>query len=156
MNFRIEHKPSFKVIGIAKTISTQIEENFRIIPEIWAEFISNGTKDRVCSMMDESEPKGMLGICDCRVEDQWRYIIGTASSKTAEADLDKFEVPEATWAIFPGNGNSEAIQNLTQRILTEWLPNSGYRFGNAPDIEVYLDEPSDNMHYEIWIPIEKQ
>lgn len=155
MNFRIENRKAFRVVGIAKPISTQIEENFKIIPAMWTEFISNGTKEKVCSLMDETEPKGMLGICDCRASEEWCYIIGVASSKPVEAGLLEFEIPESTWAVFPGNGNSADIQNLTQRILTEWLPNSGYKFGNAPDIEVYLDEPSDNMHYEIWIPIEK-
>lgn len=155
MNFRIENRKAFRVVGIAKPISTQIEENFKIIPAMWTQFISNGTKEKVCSLMNETEPTGMLGICDCHASEEWRYIIGVASSKPVEAGLLEFEIPETTWAIFPGYGNSADIQNLTQRILTEWLPNSGYRFGNAPDIEVYLDEPSDNMHYEIWIPIEK-
>lgn len=31
-----------------------------------------------------------------------------------------------------------AIQELERRVVTEWLPTSGYEYADGPDIEVYL------------------
>ena len=48
------------------------------------------------------------------------------------------------------------MQELERRIITEWLPASGYEYGNAPDIEVYLNADPRNAKYEVWIPVVKQ
>lgn len=48
------------------------------------------------------------------------------------------------------------IQELERRIVTEWLPTSGYEYGNAPDIEVYLNPDPQNAQYEVWIPVFKK
>lgn len=43
------------------------------------------------------------------------------------------------------------MQELENRIVTEWLPTSGYEYANAPEIELYLNSDPDNIKYEIWI-----
>ena len=52
----------------------------------------------------------------------------------------------------------EAIQTLEKRIVTEWLPTSGYEYANAPDIEVYFegDQRSPQYRSEVWLPIVKK
>ena len=45
---------------------------------------------------------------------------------------------------------------LERRIVTEWLPTSGYEYGSAPDIEVYLNPDPQNAQYEVWIPVVKR
>lgn len=53
-------------------------------------------------------------------------------------------------------GISHPLQKeLEQRILTKWLPTSGYEYGNAPDIEVYINPDPENAKYEVWIPVKK-
>ena len=64
-------------------------------------------------------------------------------------------IPACTWAIFSGIGTGISIQELERRIITEWLPTSGYEYDNAPDMEVYLNPDPNNMQYEVWIPIKK-
>ena len=56
---------------------------------------------------------------------------------------------------FSGTGTGISIQELEQRIITEWLPTSGFEFDNAPDIEVYLNPDPNNTQYEVWLPIRK-
>jgi AraC family transcriptional regulator len=68
------------------------------------------------------------------------------------------EVPVAagTWAVFPSRGPLPgAIQEVTRRIHSEWLPTSGYRHADAPDLEVYpKGDTSDADYYcEIWLPV---
>ena len=60
------------------------------------------------------------------------------------------------WAIFSGEGNNQSIQELEKKIVTEWLPTSGYEYGNAPDIEVYLNADPEHAQYEVWIPVSKK
>ncbi|WP_420797210.1 GyrI-like domain-containing protein [Acetobacterium paludosum] len=70
--------------------------------------------------------------------------------------LEEYTVSASTWAIFSGSGTSLSIQELEQRIVTEWLPTSGYEYTNAPDIEVYINADPQNAQYEVWIPVIKK
>ncbi len=47
----------------------------------------------------------------------------------------------------------KAIQNLEEKIITQWLPSSGYEYDNGPDIEVYLTPNPAHAHFEVWIPV---
>ena len=42
------------------------------------------------------------------------------------------------------------------RIVTEWLPTSGYEFMEGPDIEVYFNPDPRDTAYEVWIPVKKK
>ena len=66
-----------------------------------------------------------------------------------------YSSPTAMWAIFPGSGTGRSIQELERRIVTEWLPTSGYEFTEGPDIEVYFEPDPQNTSYEVWIPVRK-
>lgn len=57
---------------------------------------------------------------------------------------------------FPGSGTNRSIQELEQRIFTEWLPTSGYEYADAPDIEVYLNPDPENACFEVWVPVVKK
>ena len=59
-------------------------------------------------------------------------------------------MPAHTWAVFSGEGPMPtAIQDLEKRIVTEWLPTSGYEYGNAPDIEVYINADPQHSKFEV-------
>lgn len=154
MEYKIEKKESFRIIGTSKPLHHEIEKNFEVVPQMWQTAGTNGTIPRLASMMN-GEPIGMLGVSICN-EENWRYFIAVTSSHEIDNSLEEYIVPAATWAIFSGNGNSQSIQELEKRIVTEWLPTSGYEYGNAPDIEVYLNADPENAKYEVWIPVVKK
>jgi AraC family transcriptional regulator len=106
--------------------------------------------------MMEGMPMGLLGVSSCNEADNWRYYIAVASTQAVEDDLEEYIVPGCTWAIFSGEGTGQSIQELEKRIVTEWLPTSGYEYANAPDIEVYLNADPQNAKYEVWIPVSKK
>ena len=91
----------------------------------------------------------------CNDEEQWKYFIAVSSTKASD-EFEEYTVPASTWAIFSGTGTNQSIQELEQRIITEWLPTSGYEYANAPDIEVYLNPDPQNAQYEVWIPVVKK
>ena len=49
-----------------------------------------------------------------------------------------------------------SIQELEQRIFTEWLPTSGYEYANAPDIEVYLEPVPQDARFQVWVPVARK
>jgi AraC family transcriptional regulator len=101
----------------------------------------------------------MLGISSCDgipLESKFDYYIAAATGKPVPEGAEEFIIPAATWAIFECIGPMpQAIQDLQRRIVTEWLPSSGYEYGKAPDIEVYYDEDSTkpDTRSEVWIPV---
>ncbi len=151
MNYRIETKDAFRIVGVSVPLEKDIEKNFAVIPRKWQETALNGTLQKLTGLMD-TQPMGVLGVSTCNDTEPWRYYIAVASSQT-DRDLKEYTVPAATWAIFPGAGTNQSIQDLERRIVTEWLPTSGYEYGSAPDVEVYLNPDPQNAQYEVWIPV---
>ncbi len=145
MEYRIETKDAFRIVGVSVPLEKEIEKNFAVIPSKWQEISMNGTLQKLTGMMN-AEPMGVLGVSTCNEEEPWRYYIAVSSSKDRE-EWEEYTVPAAT---------NQSIQELEQRIVTEWLPTSGYEYGSAPDIEVYLNPDPANAQYEVWIPVVKK
>lgn len=154
MEYRIEKKGAFRIIGISKPLHHDIEKNFEIVPQMWQKAAEDGTISKLAYIMN-SNPIGLLGVSICN-EKNWKYFIAVANDNIVDDTLEEYIVPTSTWAIFSGNGASQTIQELEKRIVTEWLPTSGYEYGNAPDIEVYLNSDPQNVKYEVWIPVIKK
>lgn len=154
LNYRIETKEAFRIVGVSAPLHKEIEKNFAVVPNMWRESAVNGTVKKLASMMD-AQPMGLLGISACGNDEEWKYFIAVSSTKDAD-DYEEYTVPPSTWAIFPGSGTNEAIQQLEQRIVTEWLPTSGYEYANAPDIEVYLNPDPQNAQFEVWLPVTRK
>ncbi len=153
MNYRIEKKEAFRIVGIAAELHKEIEKNFEVVPQMWQKAVAEGILPKLAGMMD-SEPKGVLGISVTGDNENWRYLISVATTQEA-GEFEEFTVPSFTWAIFPGSGTSQSMQELERRIVTEWLPTSGYEYDNGPDVEVYLNPDPMNAVYEVWIPVKK-
>lgn len=154
MNYRIETKEAFRIVGVSARLDKEIEKNFMVVPELWREAAVNGTIRELAGMMD-TPPMGLLGVSACNDEEQWKYWIAVSSTKESGA-FEEYTVPASTWAIFSGTGTNQSIQELERRVITEWLPTSGYEYANAPDIEVYLNPDPQNAQYEVWIPVAKK
>ena len=154
MNYRMETKEAFRIIGVSAPLDKEIENNFMVVPKMWQEASVNGTIQKLEEMMD-TPPMGLLGVSACNNTEQWKYFIAVSSTKTSD-EFEEYTVPASTWAIFSGAGTNQSIQELEQQIITEWLPTSGYEYANAPDLEVYLNPDPKNAKYEVWIPVTKK
>ena len=151
MEYRIEKRDAFQIVGVSAPLDKDLEKNFAVVPQMWGNAAADGTIQRLAGLMD-GQPTGLLGVSACQEDEEWRYWIAVASSQGVE-DFETYTVPAATWAVFPGQGTNLSLQDLERRILTEWLPTSGYEYGSAPDIEVYLNPDPENAKYEVWIPV---
>jgi len=156
LNYRMEKKEPFRIIGTAQSLHREIEKNFEIVPQMWSKASMDGTIPKLDAMANGS-PGGILGVSICNDLEEWRYFIAAASTKEIDDTLEEYTVPSFTWAIFNGEGQCpQAIQELEKRIVSEWLPTSGYEYDNGPDIEVYLSADPQNARFEVWIPVIKK
>ena len=74
--------------------------------------------------------------------------------------FENVEIPGQTYAVFETERSAyptTTFLDLRKRIACEWLPGSGYRLADAPEIVVthwFRREKSDQRYRELWIPIE--
>ena len=155
MNYRIETRKAFRIVGKSFPLSREIERNFAEVPQMWQGAVEDGKIEKIVSLMN-GEPRGVLGVSVCTDGEEWRYYIAVSSAVEIDDALEEYVVPGCTWAVFPGSGTGKSIQELEGRIVTEWLPTSGYEFTNGPDIEVYFEPNPENTAYEVWIPVRKR
>lgn len=158
MNYRIEKKEAFRIVGVKAHYGLNVEENFAQIPEFWARTAQSGAFEQMLSLMN-GEPAGVLGVCGSMTSKDFDYYIAVASDRPVPEGMEEYTVPACTWAIFTCVGPMpQAIQALQRRIVGEWLPNSGYDYANAPDIEVYFEgnQQAEDYVCEVWLPVEKK
>ncbi|MFZ5967819.1 MAG: AraC family transcriptional regulator [Bacillota bacterium] len=159
MNYRIVEKDAFKIVGKSKRVTTVDGKNFQIIPEFWEEANNTGLCEQLCKFQGSL---GLLGVCmDFDHEKEaLTYVIAVEKPQIeVPDDLVEKEIPAATWAIFESVGPMpKAIQDVWERIFSEWFPATGYEHANAPELEVYLpgNPNDDDYKCEVWIPIIKK
>jgi AraC family transcriptional regulator len=159
MDYRIEEKEGFEVVGAVKRISTKDGVNFKEVPAFWRQCEADGTNEKICAIAAGSY---MYGLCLDFREDQteFEYMIAADAPKGEfPGGLEKRKVPAATWAVFAAVGPvTEAVQDVTKRIYSEWFPATGYEHDDAPEIEAYPmgDTSSPGYRCEIWIPVKKK
>lgn len=157
MEYRIEEKTAFRVMGIPRMFS--YESANTDIPKYWDEIHACAVKKPV---------KGMYGICfDAQMSgNQFRYMIADdfQEDAVAEDNLEEYEIPPHTWAVFPCRGPMPlALQEVNRRIFSEWLPASRYAVSEGYNIEYYSNAAdykegtSDSEYYaEVWIPVKEK
>lgn len=64
MNYRIETKEAFRIVGVSVPLYKDIEKNFTVIPPKWEEISADGTLQKLAGMMD-TPPMGVLGVSTC-------------------------------------------------------------------------------------------
>lgn len=164
MRYHIVEQKSFRLVGYKlPTVKMKNFEQFKDIPKFWAEQFQNGNFDKLMAInLSESHSDGrvdgVLGICS--VPDingnALDYYIATAYDKDVPDGMVVVIIPDCTYAVFECKGKIPfSVQDMTRRLYGEWLPNSGYEWAHAPDIERYFDgNPSSNDYVcELWLPI---
>ena len=69
-------------------------------------------------------------------------------------DYNNWSDAPYSWVVQKSDSGKIIILGVSS--VTEWLPTSGYEYGNAPDIEVYLNSDPENPQYEVWISVSKK
>jgi len=151
MNFRIEKKESFQIMGLSGYISGELIDG---MPSVVKEFFEN-YYPRINEYY--TAPFQQVSVYDFDSADGKTKVIIGAEYKGEKPDglnLDIKDVPGATWVVFTIEGCiSETYDAAFARILTEWFPASNYkRDETAPHLEV-LPVGSEALIWEICIPV---
>lgn len=159
MEYRIVDKPAMRVVGYHLAGSWDERDAHEKIVEFWDELVRDGGEriHRVLSLMDGHEPQALMGVCGDD-DDLSGYLVGVATEAEVPMGMTAWEVPAATYAVFDCVGPaSEAIGRTMHRIMTEWLPSSGYERAPKADVEVYLGPNMTAADYrsQVWLPIER-
>lgn len=157
MNYRIEEKEAFKIVGIKKHFKAPDESGI-VVPEFWNEIYEKGIFKEL-SNLSTGTPKGVHGFIQVLGVDTVDYTIACISDEEPPKGMSSEIIPESTWAIFEVIGPVRtAMADAWKRIFTEWLPTSDYKHAEAIEIECFPyggNKHTDNFKFEIWIPVVK-
>ncbi|WP_088043472.1 AraC family transcriptional regulator [Bacillus sp. EAC] len=163
MNYRIEEKESFCIVGIQKRVPIIFNGVNPEIASMWKSLDEEIIKQ--LKLLSNVEPVGIISastnFSENRMEEKGEldHYIGVATSKECPKNLKKLEVPASTWAVFEAIGPfPETLQNVWGRIYSEWFPSSNYEQIKGPEIlwNESKDITSTTFKSEIWIPIQKK
>jgi len=154
MNYHIEEKDAFSIIGIKKNLSF-LDDLGKGVGEMWAD-TSHDTIAKL-SALANVEPLGLIGAYSEMYENSTTdYHIGVITTKECPDEFYQLDVPGQTWAVFDIVGPlPDAMRDVWGRIYSEFFPATGYEEAKSPDIEWYSygDMSSETYRSEIWIPI---
>ena len=103
MNYRIEQKEAFKIIGIKKRVPIVFEGENPEITEMWKSLTVE--KIEQLKKLSNVEPNGIIqastNFSEGRMEEKGELdqYIGVATTKECPENFSKLEVPDLTWAI---------------------------------------------------------
>ena len=176
MNYRIETKPQFTLLGYKKRfegtpydeLRHKQEGDFFITTRAHQWMLKGMAKDKLsdyCVITNMNDDGYDFYIAS--TTDNWERDNLYNSKVTGIDFMDKFQfeeiiIPERTYAIFETEKQRMPIPeyfDLRKQIAAEWLSNNEYQMINAPEIAVYhwgIVGGYTERTIEIWIPIEKK
>ncbi|RUL53968.1 AraC family transcriptional regulator [Lysinibacillus antri] len=163
MEFKIEKKEKFNIVGVSKRVPIQFEGENNAIIEL-AQTITEQQRSEMHQLAD-LDPHQVLNVSydfdDGFLEEKGylTHMIGFATTKENPFDdLEQITIEESLWAIFPNQGPFPAtMQETTAKIYSEWLPSSHYEVADLPGISfTKYTGTSENVYSEIWMPVKKK
>lgn len=164
MEFRIEYKPAFNLVGVSKCVPMQFEGvNNEIV-----KLAQSITKEQIEEMhaLQNMEPYEVVNAsydADAnflKEEGELTHMIGILTTEDQVSDrLEKVPVKACTWAIFPNEGPfPSTLQETTAKIYSEWLSTSDYEVINVPGFSFTKmnEHKKDYAYSEIWVPVQKR
>ncbi|MFH0069671.1 GyrI-like domain-containing protein [Peribacillus sp. NPDC056705] len=163
MNYRMEEKEAFHIIGIKKRVPIIFNGVNPGIASMWKSLDEKTINE--LKNLSNVEPLGLLSasanFTEGRMEEKGEldHYIGAATTRECPDNLTQLEVDASTWAVFEAVGPfPETLQNVWGRIYSEWFPSSNYEQREGPEIlwNENKDMTSPTFRSEIWIPVLKK
>ncbi|MDT2614054.1 AraC family transcriptional regulator [Enterococcus dongliensis] len=163
MDFKIEEKDAFNLVGVSKLVPIQFEGVNNAIQEL-AQSITEKQKTEMHKLGD-LYPKQVINASytfgEERMEEKGEltHFIGFATAQENQfADLTQLKIAKQTWAVFPNKGPfPQTLQDTWGKIYSEWLPSSDYELVQAPEISfTNFSDGLENCYSEIWLAVKKK
>lgn len=167
MDYRIENKEAFKVIGNKKYVSCKKELTSTEISLFWKHCTDDNTTGRLEKYISPDNEKlfgrSILGASfgNDASDSDFPYAICAVYNgiPVTDDDFTVEEIPQHTYVVFTCTGRMpEAFQKLYNQIYTEFFPQSEYQPCIGTDFEAYPsdDVTSEDYTWELWIAVEKK
>lgn len=157
MDYRIIKQDTFRVVGIPSDNGKwDVKDAGSKATEYWEKIGADIHK--IVDLMDGNDPQGLLGVQFCKDGDFDCYMACVATNQPVPDGMEERIVKAATYAVFECVGAMpNAMTELWHRILTEWLPSSGYEWVTGTDVERYItpNMTSPDSRSEVWLPVIK-
>ncbi|MDQ0882439.1 AraC family transcriptional regulator [Peribacillus sp. V2I11] len=163
MNYRIEEKEAFHIIGIKKRVPIIFKGVNPEIASMWKSLDEKTINE--LKNLSNVEPLGLLSA-SANFSEGWLeekgeldHYIGAATTWQCPDNLTQLKVDASAWAVFEAVGPfPETLQNIWGRIYSEWFPSSNYEQREGPEIlwNENKDLTSPTFRSEIWIPVMKK
>ncbi|MGI5998656.1 MAG: AraC family transcriptional regulator [Lutispora sp.] len=164
MEYRIEDKPAFNLVGVSKRVPMQFEGvNNEIVKLAYS--ITEEQRKEMHSLQNMEPYEIVNASYDSdtnflKEEGYLTHLIGVLTTEDKVSHLlDKVPVQACTWAVFPNEGPfPSTLQQTMARIYSEWLPSSNYEVINAPSFSfTKMDQHKKDYAYsEVWVPVRKK
>lgn len=154
--------PQFEVMGLGTkfiSILSQEKNNHVVIPKLWDKYLMR--REEITS---RSKPYD-LGVCmpvgnDMQKThpDECFYLAGTEVKDFQHIPQGMITrtIPAGEYAVFTHKGPLSKLDYTMNYIYGSWLPKSGRKLREAPDLELYdnrFDSNSEQSEFDIYIPV---
>ena len=178
MNYRIEEKPEMILTGFKRRFSGTPENRYeqqrafhvatRVNQYLLAgmQYSGGNSGEHSYNVIMNLDDEG-YDYYIAEQLDEWyteNFAKALCYDKKAE-EFEKIVIPKQLYVICETERIRYPVTTLPElrrRIVSEWLPSSGYKIANAPEIECIhwhdIPQPQNNVftrYIELWIPIEK-
>lgn len=156
MNYKIEEKEAFTLIGYKRRFTGDVSERFLQEKDFWVN--TRKEQDDIVKFRN-TEENIWYDVNTNFSDDGYDHYIAVESEKPAPCGYDKIEIPKAIYVVCKTEQTKYPTllhSDLRKKIVSEWLPSSGYELANSPEIaKVYwFQNPSSEKRYiELWLPI---
>lgn len=164
MNFRIEEKLAFNLVGVSKRVPIQFEGVNDEIVKLAMSITDEQRKEM--HTLQNIEPYEVVNaswdsdVNFLKEEGELTHLIGVLTTEDNVSDLlEKISVESYTWAVFPSEGPfPSTLQETMAKVYSEWLPSSNYEIINAPTFSfTKINEyKKDYAYSEVWVPVCKK
>lgn len=170
MNYKITKKPKLSFVGIQKHFDGAPEGRYDQAHDFC---VNIKTRFAALALEGMSENRNNLYHVITNISDEgFDFTLATITHKHMSVDtameLDRnnfnmfsvIDIPSNTYVTVQTDKGIFALKehmDLRQRLVSEWLPNSGYELTNDPEIVlVHSDyEDCEKSYVELWLPIKK-
>lgn len=172
MEYRIEETGRISCVGVVKnfgkvTVDSEAPHWTEARPDVWKfwdNFLDYGEN---LIIRDKYKlyraPFWQVGMDTVTASGETVVHIGAEARENEDyPELTRFDIPAHKWAVFTCRGtlnqNVHPIAQTMTRVLSEWLPSSGYDPIQGVTLETYGpgSTQSDDYFCELWLPVKER
>lgn len=141
------------------SIMSPEKNNHILLPKLWDAYLPRSGE--IAHRKDSRH----IGLCEAipnvgvkRHPDEFFYLAGTEVNRIESIPTGMVAkcVPAGRYAVFTHKGSLEKLEYTMNYIYGSWLPRSGEKLRDAPDLEIYDDRflpESEESELDIYLPI---